>query len=1423
MAYPHVPKNELRLVAQRMLQKGLPEDKLEEALRSYATEREYSYFSEESYKGPLALGLKSTVANIVPTVGMWLAGTGRRARPSKLQEEGRRLIAGEREEEVSYQPSSLQQAIIDAGERLTRSNPFPLWAKESDEVITGNVEGVGKTGQAFALAGRTLPIMGLSQLASIPGRILGGVPGSMVTGSQPMIAMETQGFASAVDGIGFDPDLVKKYSDMYGSLSGIVEYAQVVGLLLPWKKLRQKIIKKGLLVALSVGAAKELAASGFEGVEELTQAHIFNKVLERMTAEQNSRNIKKGLEILDPRTLDNLKQDISQSFWQGFGASLIIRGPATTMNVGRTVGDVKFEGYLNRMGKEVLEAAKKDIPIEVVLKAVVPDAPSTTSPGTAQQKLAEFHKATPEEVMEKLNNLDLRGKDIEAVQLDPATGKKVTTRHHVVGLNEVAKAYDIKMEDQNGIPKDRAQIIQEIGQASGAITEGPQYTVERGKDGKFRGVVKVVSPVLNPVTPSQKGRAGKLESILKGFAKGLRTPKAIALDNLDTAIKRNEPKAIKQYMTELAQLGMDIKAIQEAVRAMKAGEPYAGGPDSLYTVEPFIGTEKARGIVDSTMYRALAPVVGEDTANALMKMFKVSFQTGKEGYTTQELSQVLTRQQFAEFSQNLEGEVRESVRILEGRKAAERLTVDLDSAWSVANVVTPEGTKINIKEIQDPPQFNFLLPHRALLPALEWISQKLNLPQIMEMDHSVFKGHKYALKMMVALRAGTKAVFQQLPRPLRVGLPGEKFADLVHFLMTDPDARVELSKVLGLKNNATAYIEEVVNASSMKDRDQIITHAKETAKLMRTMFNWFASNGAITPHQFRQRYVPVYRMYMAETGGEKISLDSWVSKNKDLLRAEHGLSNRDMEGLVDFADSLSYWRRRGMITPGETTPFFQYARSDTKSFLKDMTMLTDIRDIADLYIRRMSTKLTFDHMVPAIQSIIQQAHNRLEGMPNATESKKYLDSVFNNYFESILGTPDNAARFLMSKQAPFKSTSRFLTVGLNKALDFYNKNPLTKHFPRFEKISTDPSMNYNDLLNMTVTMMYGYTLGMPMNIVAPIKNLTQSYLGITAVGFPTWFRGLTLLAGGVKGTLMREDNTIFNELKELNLRPEFPMMDQLESAGRKGRWNLVAKLALGPYRLSDLYNVYATAASGLVAWRRIESTLKNDPTGKTLTDKQIVGNLFEGGVPKVDTKQVMQNPMQNDIKWKKVISKPIAQAVTEMIRRGEADNAKELYTQYLVNLSQWRYGPGGRPGLLRNSAVRAALMYYSWPINYIDFLHNSFRLSHSGLYMRNAMSIGLGVITTSLLSMAGLSTWKWLLFGPLPDDFVPNTPLVQLMRSLVGAAVGTTKTAQAYMLPWVPDEEREKQWEVTKKELEALVPEVDFIDTRVLDFLGHED
>lgn len=1320
----------------RMLQsKGYSGDDLTKRLDEAAADLDYKRHRAQSPQGTLPTLAKGIAVSAPSVMSQTLSGL-----PSYIPGEGKvdelmRSGAGKMKSLIN--PNWQQDVAIAASGPKWGKGMAPTWASlvgQQLPVLTAMGLGstVGRSAGTLAGAGMGLATAGPDP-SDIPLMAASQKAGGFAGGYGAMALLETGGFTEAAEELGLDRDILEEEGRNYGVVSGVFEQLQAIGMLSPYTKgagkAGQKTLNKNVILPVLKTIGKEVGVAGLEGLEEVMQGAYFNKRLDYAVARQNQRNAEKGLPPVDTDVVESLKQDLREGFEAGFGVAAIIRGPGVTMR------GVKARSDRVKQSMEDKTVKRGDKFFDDIMKGVpkeeLASMPAITKPSVAAPGSTKISQEALEgnTVEQKIAIID---------DLQPIT------------MQHLAKKYGINADQSD------ADIRQEMKQRSGLLEEGPMY--RRQADGKMG--VDVVTPILNKVTETEA---------LKG-------------NTLDLGLRQMIRKGENQLE---AWFPMFTETFKHTIS--ETGE-------KLYNLNP---QQQKNSILNALRYKALAPVIGTKEANALLPMDKTSMAKPTL------LDEQLTRDQYAEYTNNLRGVLRDQITSIEGRTGetkvleglADEVDIRMDRATLISDMKDADGNLIKPTPPMDKDGNIVELPWyrrwAGMLPSLEDIAYKTNMPQLMWLDKSYMEGHKMVRRLYTALRTAEASRWAKIPKALRTGEPGRRMHDLVQWWGTDGTQKAKLSSTLKTPNTKTDMIKRVMDVSTLKDAKEIETYAKQLSKDYRVLYNWFVENGFIKPDQFHRDYMPVIYAYNKDSTKGNQTLVQWIKEQQNtkgkMNQLVKGLKDNDLQALAKVADNIAHWDNKHYATPGKNKAMAEYARKSDAAFLKEFDVISDARISYDHYIRQALQRMVYGDTVPVTSAIIQEV-NRV--LPSASQG--IFNKVIGNYLESILGVPDSGSQWLAKQNlSDNKYVKSLITTPAmkvtNKGIDWFNKSPLSEKWGKIEVPVKDKNVNARDVMDVAVTWLYATSLGLPNNLTSPVKNLSQGPLNIAAVGIKRHLAGLV---------------NVFNpetikELIKMDLRPEMAGWEMEYMDAGKGGISMAAQGMLSLYRASDMINVFSAASSGLVGWKILEARMKE---GK-LSHNQVNDILWRGKKSiKVDDKAVMESG-KNDI-YKGVISKPVGAVINEMIDQGKMDEAKRLYIQYLVNFSQWRYGAGGTPGYMRNSIARSMFMFTSWPTNYIDYWT---RATRPGMPQRYAQVAASQLILASLMTSLGYSAWRWILTGPLPKEMLPTGPLTQAIEAIWKILHGSAELAVMGLVPTVPNKEREKQKKFVQQQIDDVL------------------
>ncbi len=235
-------------------------------------------------------------------------------------------------------------------------------------------------------------------------------------GAAPLVAMETGFFMDEAEALKIDKDIAEKYAKLYGPGAGVIEYAQWL-----WVLGRYKAITKTAQDTIMRQVLTHIGGSAVEGLEEISQEGLQNKLLQKAVAEMKERHPE--YEGIAPKTWSGWKR----SGAIGAGVSFITAMPGTglTMAQGRTA-------RRNIVKPETKMPEIEEKPTVVDVKAPPTEAEKATKPPPkAKEKIPPIIE--PKKAVEKPKVAVERPAKPEAVVVpytkagDVVDGRKVLT------------------------------------------------------------------------------------------------------------------------------------------------------------------------------------------------------------------------------------------------------------------------------------------------------------------------------------------------------------------------------------------------------------------------------------------------------------------------------------------------------------------------------------------------------------------------------------------------------------------------------------------------------------------------------------------------------------------------------------------------------------------------------------------------------------------------------------------------------------------------------------------------------------------------------------------------------------------------------------------------------------------------------------
>ena len=922
-----------------------------------------------------------------------------------------------------------------------------------------------------------------------------------------------------------------------------------------------------------------------------------------------------------------------------------------------------------------------------------------------------------------VNNLRLPPRGAKPVT--PETPKTARRPYTGPTLVDLAKAEGISWKRADGTAKTPADVRKELE----AIT-----SVE------YR-------PVVDRAQRADTSRGRTAEALAKMLTSSMPSREKMWFDKLNRALKSeadaNEYSALE---TEAKALGIPDEAVTEAVAKIRAKD-YSG-----YTDMPTqLAQPEAEVNRIDLLHSALAPVLGDKTAAAVLR-------DGKP------LHEVLTRKQYNEYVQNLRGSVKAGLREFFGEQAAIRGEVRMEAPPLAAHVM-PDGTRFQSNlaaEVVDGKPISSMRRWAALVPSLDQLT-RMTGHAWHNIDDAMYSRHKAELKALAAHATRVQGYWKAVPKELRSGLASERLAILANWLNNDATGRAYIEHdELGLlpdHGKSAAEIQKMLvkrindSLSSKESEAKILYNANWIKENDRKTWDWWGESGVITPLQFRDKYVPLLRLFKEKGGG--LELNEFLSRNKSNPLVSR-LSTHEIKSLADLVDVTKSLHEDLTPIPGQPTPFMQHAREANTHFIEQVSTIKDTRLLMDLYARKAIRKILFQDTVPFMNWLMKDLAKQSKGWDET--QRDTVNTVVGGYLTSILGVPGSTAKLLKSWN--WYSPLNVVSKNVNKMTESLRDNPLFNSIPGLNWLvkehNTAHFKSAGDALSDAMEFMYATTLGVPANMMAPIGNIIgQLPMAAQSLGAEALFRGLK--------KVLEMDPATIKAIRDLDLRPDMTMMDnpRMSPLLSQKRLSSIYKAMMLPFATSDAMAVYGTAAGALDRWQPVHDAHASGALAK-MNDEQVLNLL--GGVKSIDKATSMAvgngvSPLSKKV-FDGHISKPLAVEVLERIRAGKMDEARRLWVQWNVNFSQWRYGAGGSPLVYSGPLAKALLMYKSWTMNYFDFMAQTSRRVMSDAYkgggssnFHRALQVGgMWLVAAATLSAMGVPAKKiggWIGAGPV--------------------------------------------------------------------------
>jgi hypothetical protein len=792
------------------------------------------------------------------------------------------------------------------------------------------------------------------------------------------------------------------------------------------------------------------------------------------------------------------------------------------------------------------------------------------------------------------------------------------------------------------------------------------------------------------------------------------------------------------------------------------------------------------------------------------------------------LPSLLTRDQFAKYSDSLKGQLENVMRRDEGNQVTLALKKGQFNASLFTNLTKPEPIldPVTGKEIGGitPEEgsslmmsMSSLMPHpiqQMMLDAATGLRTlepfRVLSQRLAQSNDTLAKVGKYRLN----------AWFENMPKQFNIGSGRSRMHDLVSYLRIRGGNEAEVRNLLkqlnveGEANPELALARRVIDQSKINSNEllprltkqvdsktfmpeHVVELATKIAGKEKVLSDWFVRNGFIDQDMYRDKYMPWVKKFWSN---KNATMDQWIKYRDTVMHQglrDAGMSEKRISEMKSIHDLVGKFQQHGIQIP-ETDPFFQYLRKADEDSLAFIARETDQDVLNDMYAKTALKSFYFDDIAPGIGGYMKNIEGALL---EAQEKNQRLGLKMNvpydgtmqmlqDMMDSFLDIPPDRATKAFNKYN-LVSNSNMATRMIKRGVEAWNKHMGFKHeIPEMVSIS--------DFLSGVASVTYTKCLGLPFQFLSPIKNIMTQMPAAQIFGEEATVRGMVRAISG-------KDKAYFEKLGVLS-KEFIPVHGkQAITSGVKN----IGEMSLSAFKASENYLRSSGASAALECWERLEPTLKKDPTlnsmgigdfAKVLLRNQKLSNM---GIPESELMKTMTLADRYKQEFTRGIGQQLKETTQprgfrgmtdvmyELIRKGRADEAKDFFVQLGAELPNWRYGKGGGINAFRNPVVKIMTMFTRWPINYVAF-HAWLANPKNGLVRREMQIMASTFLLAGLASTLGLSksTAKWVGLGPVPEQVGFGGPIYDEFSKVWKALVGGVETAQAEIV--ASPEERDK-------------------------------
>jgi hypothetical protein len=689
---------------------------------------------------------------------------------------------------------------------------------------------------------------------------------------------------------------------------------------------------------------------------------------------------------------------------------------------------------------------------------------------------------------------------------------------------------------------------------------------------------------------------------------------------------------------------------------------------------------------------------------------------------------------------------------------------------------------------------------RPYASVMDQVSRATGLP-LKQMDASVqvLLNHENAWEATFHnMMAHTMGRF---PKVLGRGVQYQDLTRMVYFAHMSPETQELLAhqEQFGLsdvapKDRLAVLGSRVLERGRIKDISvqQLLDMVEKAKPDFKTMTDWLGRVAGVPLERMIKYYLPMYHEYFTSPEWDARPLGDFIESKRDWFKRMDLV--RDMDRVVDLGDTAKALMRKGATNLGQGTASYEFQRASNREWMKQMYTETDPVKLLSLYANRAIKKAIFEGAAPSIEACMNNAVASVAagGRPGITEAVKKIGQ---DYLNSCMGVPETG--IIVSRKLNLRDQDTFI----GRLIDNHF-NRLQKWFGHLHDFSGP--VTPHDIVQDVMGFMYPMTLGIPMNMKAPLENILNQTPMAMAFGTGNFVHGLGELYSA-------KSNAVREELLKMDLHGMAHDIDRTHIMSKDSMMDIMNKTTMSYFIKSDIEQRLVSGATARYAWNKLQPLLDADPTFKNVSKEQMSKVIWGGKTPSqlgIDLNQIAtqgENLRTMDM-FKNGAPRGfrgIEDAIYSHIINGKAPIAKEMLIRYAADLAGFRYGPGGTPKLL-GGVLKPLLMFTSYPINYIEW--NAMMLHPKNQLIRNWTSTFMvQSLAAALASTMGIATAdRWLLTGPLPKEFGLQGPITQLLNSMLGSITGAANTATANVLPGVSDEERQRVHNNMMKSLNEL-------------------